>query len=256
MDKENKEKALQKVMGEPVGFDISEPATKIKRNLILVSIVIIVLLWGGVEAKPDVSIFGVSLTGVTSIKMMLGLSALLIYSLVHYLWYCYELYGEWVIRITGVSVGFITGGTFSGDGMDYPSNPKQSTLYNWWRERSRDLPDYRKTANKIEESFEDIKSKIESIRESAGLRYNVDSARDAVQHLQGVIGQLAGEISHANQLLDAARIPVSLERFDRRFRLLLKSQNARVLVVEILFPVLLAVLSAGSIIHFFMKQST
>lgn len=48
--------ALQKSMGEPVGFDISEAATKIKRNLILVSSVVLVLIFGGVEAAPGVSI--------------------------------------------------------------------------------------------------------------------------------------------------------------------------------------------------------
>ncbi|WP_421551683.1 hypothetical protein [Pseudomonas yamanorum] len=45
MADDQKVNALQKSMGEPVGFDVSEAAAKIKRNLILISSVVLVLIF-------------------------------------------------------------------------------------------------------------------------------------------------------------------------------------------------------------------
>ncbi|UVM29927.1 hypothetical protein [Pseudomonas sp. B21-021] len=220
--------ALQKTMGEPVGFDISEAAAKIKRNLILVSSVVLVLIFGGVEAAPGFSIFGVSLTGVTSTKLMIGLSVVFLYSLTHYLWYCYELYSEWAIRLTGAKLGFVTAGTFGAEGMDYPSDPKQSTLYNWWRQQSRALVDYKEIASKVDEQVSQINLRIDEIIKNENPDANGAMAHQAIVMLNTTMGQIHSSIVSTESILTQARVPVSLARFDRRFGLLLKSQNLRI----------------------------
>lgn len=244
--------ALQKSMGEPVGFDISEAATKIKRNLILVSSVVLVLIFGGVEAAPGVSIFGVSLTGVTSTKLMVGLSVVLLYSFAHYIWYCYELYSEWVIRLTGTKLGFVTAGLFGTDCMDYPSDPKQSTLYNWWCQQSRSLIDYKEVASKVDEQVTQINARIDGILNDENPSANGAMAHQAIDALKITMEQINSSIASAEAVLSQARIPVSLARFDRRFGLLLKSQNMRIFLIEIAFPIALAAFTGASLAKFFV----
>lgn len=253
MDDQKKIDALQKSMGEPVGFDISESAAKIKRNLILVSLVVLVLVFGGVEASPNVSIFGVSLSGVTSTKLMVGLSVVLFYSLVHYLWYCYELYSEWSIRLTGAKLGFVTSGVFSSEGMDYPSDPKQSTLYNWWLQQSRSMVDYKEVASKVDEQVSQINSRIDDIIKNENPSSNGAMAHQAIVLLKSTMEQINSSIASTESVLTQARIPVSLARFDRRFGLLLKSQNMRIFLIEIALPIALAAFSAASLARFFVS---
>jgi hypothetical protein len=245
--------ALQKSLGEPVGFDISEAAAKIKRNLILVSSVVLVLIFGGVEAAPGVSIFGVSLTGVTSTKLMIGLSVVLFYSFAHYLWYCYELYSEWVIRLTGAKLGFVTSGTFGAEGMDYPSDPKQSTLYNWWLQQSQSLVDYKGIASKLDEQVEKINLRIDDIINNENPTANIAMTHQAIASLKTSVEQIDTSIRTTEAILTQTRIPVSLARFDRRFGLLLKSQNMRIFLIEIALPIALAVFSGASLAKFFVS---
>lgn len=245
--------ALRKSMGEPIGFDISEAAAKIKRNLILISSVVLVLIFGGVEAAPGVSIFGVSLTGVTSTKLMIGLSIVLLYSLSHYLWYCYELYSEWAIRLTGAKLGFVTSGAFGADGMDYPSDPKQSTLYNWWCHQSQGLMDYKSVIGKIDDQVAEINLRIDEIFKMENQGSNGAMASQSIMQLKGILDQVKSSMVVTESVLTHARIPVSLARFDRRFGLLLKSQNLRVFLVEITLPISLAAFSAASLVRFFLR---
>lgn len=245
--------ALQRSMGQPIGFDISEAATKIKRNLILVSSVALVLIFGGVEAAPGVSIFGVSLTGVTSTKLMVGLSIVLFYTLAHYLWYCYELYSEWVIRLTGAKLGFVTGGGVGAEGMDYPSDPKQSTLYNWWLGRSRALIDCKEVASKVDVQVAQINLRIDDIVNNENPSANGAMAHQAIMLLNSTLEQVNSSILSTEAVLMQVRIPVSLARFDRRFGLLLKSQNLRIILIEIAFPIALAAFSGASLAKFFVS---
>lgn len=245
--------ALQKAMGEPVGFDISEAAAKIKRNLLLIASVVLILIFGGVEASSQVSIFGVSLTGVTSVKLMIGLSVVLVYSFAHYLWYCFELYSEWAVRLTGAKLGFVTAGTFGANGVDYPSDPKQSTLYNWWRQQSASLIDYKEIALRVDEQVAKINARIDEVVAKENPSTNGAMAHQAIVDLKKTMDQVNSSIAATETFLGQARIPVSLARFDRRFELLLKSQNMRVFVIEIAFPIALAAFAGASLVKFFFS---
>jgi hypothetical protein len=212
--------------------------------------VVLVLIFGGVEAAPGVSIFGVSLTGVTSTKLMVGLSIVLFYSLAHYLWYCYELYSEWVIRLTGAKLGFVTGGSFSAEGMDYPSDPKQSTLYNWWGVQSQILLNYKEAVSKVDQHMTQISLKMEDF---ANDKSEPGQVRLQIAYLRATMEQIHSSIVSTESILTNSRIPVSLARFDRRFGLLLKSQNLRVVLIEIVFPIFLAVFAGASLAKFLVS---
>lgn len=242
---------ISKVLGEPVGFDISETARKLRMNLILVSVVVLVLIVGEIEAGSDFSVFGVKLTGVTPFKFMVGLSIVLAYTLIHFLWYCYEFYSEWSIRITGTKLAFVTGAKMGAEGADYPDDPKQSTLYTWWTEEAKSMVAYSDLVNRVDNSIQEFSAHIDQLEKrdmtSAG------SVSASIQGLKSTLEQVKGAFRSTESVITNTRIPESLSRFDRRFRLLLKSQNMRVLVVDIVFPILLSLAAAGYLLRFFIQ---
>ncbi|MWV17518.1 hypothetical protein F3I16_15860 [Pseudomonas sp. L-22-4S-12] len=240
MSEEQKIEALKKVLGEPIGFDISDAALKVKRNLMLVSLVVIVLVLGELKTSSKISIFGVSLDGVTPDKMMLGLAVVLIYSLIHYLWYCFELAGEWSLRVTGARLGFVTGAQWAEEGIDYPADPKQSTLYTWWLQEIKSFAYYKDLIAKVEEHKEEIDKRIEDIVKNNNPGSNGAMASNAITQLKGALEQARSSVSKAESIIANQRINVSLERFDKRFGLVLRSQNLRVLLAEILLPIFMA----------------
>jgi hypothetical protein len=242
---------IAKVLGEPVGFDISETAAKLRRNLMLVSMLIIVLIVGEISAGNDFSIFGVKLVGVTPSKLMVGLSIVLAYTFLHFLWYCYEFYSEWSIRITGTKLTFVTGAKLGATGADYPDNPKQSTLYTWWLQESRSMKAYEELLSRVNESILRFDSHIEQLQQVD--RTPGGSVSQSIQGVKNTLEQIKNSLESTESIITNTRIPESLERFDNRFRLLLKSQNMRLAFVEIGVPVVLSLGAAVCLFSFFLK---
>jgi hypothetical protein len=243
---------IAKVLGEPVGFDISETAAKLRRNLMLVSMLVMVLIVGEISAGSDFSIFGVKLVGVTPSKLMVGLSIVLAYTLLHFLWYCYELYSEWSIRITGTKLAFVTGAKLGATGADYPDNPRQSTLYSWWLQEARSMKAYEDLLSRVDESIRRFDSHTEQLQ-----RIDMTAAGTVSQSIQGMkntLEQVRSSLASTENTITNTRIPESLERFDNRFRLLLNSQNMRSAFVEIGVPVVLSLGAATCLIWFFLKH--
>lgn len=243
---------ISKVLGEPVGFDISEVAAKLRRNLILVSMVVLVLILGEIEAGKDFSVLGIKLTGVTPFKLMVGLSIVLMYTLVHFMWYCYELYSEWVVRVTGTRLGFVTSGKYGAVGADYPDDPKQSTLYTWWVQEAKSMGAYSDLVNRVDTSIQDFSAHIDQL----GNRdmTTAGSVTASIQGMKNTLEQLRGALSSTESVITNTRIPESLSRFDRRFSLLLKSQNLRTLVVEVALPILLSLTATCYLVRFFIQH--
>jgi len=246
------EEALNKALGNPIAFESSENATKIKRNLIIISVVVIFLILGEITASDKVSLFGVSLEGVTPEKLMTGLGVFLIYNQLHYAWFCYDLFGEWAVRITGTRAAYTTVGVFGSEGLDYSSDPKQSTLYNWWKHERVRMNTLRNLAERSEQLNIYLEGARRPIADSDRGKYNqVFNLADNYLHAQ--LNEIKQNIDEVNRRLDEPRINVSLKRFDDRFQLLLRSQNLRVLVTELLFPNLLSLYALALLYAFFSQ---
>ena len=243
---------IAKVLGEPVGFDISETAAKLRRNLILVSMVVLVLIVGEIEAGSDFSILGVKLTGVTPFKLMVGLSIVLAYTLIHFIWYCYELYSEWSVRVTGTKLAFVTGAKFGATGADYPDDPKQSTLYTWWIQEARSMTAYSDLLKRVDESVQQFSAHVEQLQQrdmTVG-----GSVSSSIQGMNNTLEQIRRSLDSTESTITNTRIPESLSRFDRRFSLLLKSQNLRTMVVEVGIPTILSLAAGCYLVSFFIQH--
>lgn len=248
---ERKYDVMEAVLGKPAGFDISEAAAKIRRNLILVSSVILALVFGGVESKPDFIIFGVSLVGVTSVKLMLGLFLVLIYTVLHYAWYVYELYSEWSVRLTGTNFAFNDVPRTRPDNSDYPVDPKQSSIYSWWIQEVSSYGAYSELLHAVEKYIEETRSRLNEIESGSNNSLDFTIVHQSVGGLENTLSQVRYVLSSNEKLFLSDRIPVSLGRFDRRFRSLLRSQNLRVVLVEVALPFALALCALFSLVKFF-----
>ncbi len=245
---------IAKVLGEPIGFDISETAAKLRRNLILVSMLVLVLIVGEIDAGSDFSIFGVKLIGVTPFKLMIGLSIVLAYTLFNFVWYCYELYSEWSVRITGTKLAFVTVAKSGSAGADYPDDPKQSTLYTWWTKATDTMTAYSDLVNRVDESIQQFSAHIDQLQKLDTA--SPGSVISSMREMKDTLNQVRHSLASTESVITNTRIPESLARFDRRFRLLLKSQNLRTLIVGVCVPIALSLAAIYYLLRFFIQYQS
>jgi hypothetical protein len=232
--------AVEKILGKPIGFDISESAAKIKRNLMLVSFLVLVLAIGELETS-NVTVFGAKLGGVTPDKLMVGLSVILLYTFLHYLWYCFDLLGEWSVRVTGIRAINGSRGIFGGGRDDIAVDPEQTTLYSWWLYKSKEAESYGRFVEGVDLKLAELEIKLQEIDTEGKYAHFIQAgAGGGVAEVRGLIRR---DLVTFTSLVKEKMIPVSLERFDSRFKLLIRSQNLRVLLVDVIAPVLLALVA-------------
>ena len=125
--------AVQKVLGEPIFAGLSDRAWRARTQLYGVSIAAIALEKFGLHVNADATVFGFNLTDVSDAAIHRFVIAALIYLVLHFAWLSWENFLEWLLRLTGMRVAFVTVGQFSSAEGGYPSELSQSTLSNWWK---------------------------------------------------------------------------------------------------------------------------
>ncbi|KJZ67247.1 hypothetical protein [Pseudomonas fluorescens] len=232
---------VERVLGSPVGYDLSEPAAKTKRVVISLSIAMACLVLAKIEPGDQFSLAGITLKGITSYKLILGLLIALCWTYVHFGWYAVESFMEWRLRITGTKVAFVTTGMLASHNGDYPGDPKQSTLYNWWVGQARQMKPLGAKVDEIENRIALLKTEIDSPTPVSPGVAGVTERDKGFTKLENALLQLRHELMASTKAVESERIPASLARFDGWFRNLLTLQNVRVLVVDIAFPMVLGV---------------
>jgi len=242
---EKEREAAEQVLGKPFAAAMSDATEKIRRNLMVVSCLTVAVVMLGVRVSPTNTLLGISFDGLTEDTLKKGLLAVNVYMLIHFCWCMFDELQEWRLRVTGTRSAYITGGGFGAKHADYPSEPRQSTLHNWWRTHAARIA---QTVTAVRSIEVDIDQRIAAedvpklTRFPTGAHIELHQIRQAVSTLQE-------EVSMVKTIVTDPRIVVSLERFDNAFELFLRSQNLRWLVVEAGFPVLLGVWSLGLLIR-------
>ncbi|WP_421551682.1 hypothetical protein [Pseudomonas yamanorum] len=113
--------------------------------------------------------------------------------------------------------------------------------------------DYKEVVGKIDDQVTEINLRIDDIVKMESQSSNGAMASQSIMELKSILDKVKSSMVVTESMITHARIPVSLARFDRRFGLLLKSQNLRVFLVEITLPIALAVFSVASLVRFFLK---
>ncbi|QNF15902.1 hypothetical protein FT669_00330 [Aeromonas jandaei] len=227
----DKEKLIELIMKEPSPLEATEYEEKIRRNLLISSMIAIMSLFFGITPTEQVEIWGLKFQNVTMNSIYVVLLTIIIYELGHYCWIVFNKFAYWRVRLTGSKLGTYRGssGGFSGDDPqeDTVGDEINSTFYNWMIERTHgyhaliDLISNQKAELDIlsrkvleEESNPEVISKIE---------LKVNALNDSVERL--------------SKYLDSIRISESMKRFDKWFDMVIKSQSRRWLILDCIFPI-------------------
>lgn len=231
---------VQKVLGEPIICEFSDKTWRIRTTLFAVSVVSLVVVSANLHIGAGSTVFGLQFSGLTDEVVRTGLFWVIIYLLVHFLWGAVDNFLEWRLRLTGTRVAFVTTGVFASEHADYPSDPRQSTLYNWWRSHAGSIGNIAKKTSDIEKNLADWEQQLRAKYNSGADAMNIVNACNSIAETRNRVVELTNSVKDAAKTIEAQRIPVSLERFDGWFELFLRSQNLRWLVIEFFFPVGLA----------------
>lgn len=240
---DEKIKGVEKVLKEPVAAQFSDQAWRIRTNLIVASTIGFVLSVAGLQIHADSSILGLRFTGLSDFVIRTTLAAVIVYLLLHFLWVAWDGFLEWRLRITGTRSAFQSGSFFAPDHVDYPVDPRQSTLYNWWTMQQSNIGNLGKIAEEMQANCHRWESDLEKLRTARANSpdwQNMGSVIRAIAEVREQAAKVARAVEENTKAMTDARIPASLRRFDGWFRLFLRSQNLRWFVVEFMAPVLFA----------------
>lgn len=111
---------------------------------------------------------------------------------------------------------------------------------------------YRDLLVKVEDGLKSLNGHIDELQKKD--MSPAGSVGHSIQELKSSLDQIKRSVESSEGVILNTRIPVSLERFDNRFRLLLKSQNIRIVLIEIGLPLAVSAFSVVYLIRFFCDQ--
>ncbi len=231
------QKQMEKILGEPFAMEFSNYVRKLRSNLIITSVIFISLLLGWFEITAESIFLGLKPIDSTNqhfLKLIFFLNA---YMFLHFLWCAIDYFQEWWLRLTGTRVAYVTTGKSAYVGGDYPDDPRQSTLYNWWRNEARLIASLQKPLEEIDEKLINWEVKVK--KSLKGKDPNVIHACMSINQVSTDVNKLMNSIKKSSESLESHRIPASLKRFDSHFQFYLRSQNLRWLIMELGFPLIL-----------------
>ena len=235
-DADKKAAAAESAMGEPVLAEFSEDLRRTKRNLLIVSSVVIFSHAAGIKVT-EAGFFGFKFTNPDQVWLNGAAMAFTGYLLAQFCWQMWDHLQHTRIRLTGVKLAHVTVGKISTEYGDYPDDPRQSSLYNWWSEHARRI-------GNLSEIVDRLHNGAERLEELANRPGNIDQPN--IGHVTRRASEINAELAHfrialerTRKTIESTRIPASLERFDRWFQCFRTSQVWRLFVLDIALPFLL-----------------
>ena len=157
------------------------------------------------------------------------------------------------MRITGTRVAHVTTARLAGEFQDYPNDPRQSSLYNWWKEEARKIGNINEKAQDMIAKLEACEESLNTLIQDSQNSNNLNHAQRGVSEARTAISTLINAVNEAKNTLDSSRIPASLKRFDQWFWNFLKSQNLRWFSFDFLAPILLGLAAIFLLSNFGQK---
>lgn len=228
---------VAEILGKPFDAGFDETTLKIRRNLLIASSISAIAGLSDVRLDLTKPILGFSFKNLSDDVVRWSLVAVTSYLLLHFTWCVVEAFAYWRIRVTGTRLAFKTTGSFAAPEADYPDDPKQSSLYNWWLENSRS------TLRSVTRSTEEFRKSVEKLHADpeSGIKrlpsLETQRTRDVVSRLESI----SRSIQDLNKTLRNGRIEESLRRFDGWYRFFLKSQNLRWILIDVIAPIAIAI---------------
>lgn len=247
---------LDKLMAEPINEPISNIFYSIKRNLMLTSFIGVLL--GILRPKINsLSILGVHITlpDCASEWIYWCLVAILFYNLLHYISECALNFFYWRNRYTGSKLSHVTTGKFSHEGLDYPDNPKHSSLYRWWLENKNMAKELHDIHSDLLSFIQETEIKISELTKGNPSAHKPGEINSHIQKINNKSYEIAKNIKSINDVLSDERIKISLDRFERWFKKLLTLQSIKWIFFEFIIPIIFGLISLVILIIGFPDNS-
>ena len=231
-------KKVEQVLGQPVLPEFSEDLRRTKRNLLIVSSVVIFAQMSGIQVT-ETGFLGFKFSNPDQIWLRLGLLSVTVYLFIQFCWRMWDYILHIRLRLTGNRVSHVTTAIIASEYGDYPSDPIQSTLYNWWLEKAHRIGNLSAIADHIHsaaDSLEEVANRPGNIEMP-----NINHVQRAATEIRSGMVKLEQRIGEVEKAIGSARILVSLQRFDRWFRCFQTSQITRVILLDVVFPFVFAV---------------
>lgn len=233
------EDVARKVLGEPYPLQLSEYEERVRRNLLLYSVVSISACMLGAVSVNEPVLFGViKLPRFSSEVIYAGLLMLVFYELLNYGLMLWNSFSYWRVRLTGSRLrpSRSTGGPWSTGGEEFEDvdgEEKNSTIYIWMFERAN-------SAESILNALNERSIQLDEICVSLKRQ----------QDMEGCLGRLEVQVNMMNDslkaidnILSSARLSESFNRYDRWFYYMVKTQSVRWLVLDCAIPLLLGLIA-------------
>lgn len=242
--------AVGKALGEPFMLEFSETVRKMRTHLLIGGVVSLAAVLMDLTIEPDTPVFGVVFDGLTEEKILYLLLAINVYLLIHFSWSSIDSFQEWRLRRTGTMVSYLTiiDSAFGNDELDFPPDPRQSTLYSWWRDRSKNQIALPQAINQIDSKITLMMDAVIAELEKGQTPALANWQREFMA-VREQLKTIKSSQEEGDRLIQHDRMSVSLERFDSAFRVLLKSQNIRWMLLEWLVPLLVGASAIGALIY-------
>lgn len=234
---EDTAEAVEKVLGEPIATEFSDKAWKIRTNLITAAAIAVALTLADLHIAQGSTILGLQFLGLSDVVIRNGLVGLIAYLLIHFCWVSWDSFLEWRLRVTGTRRGFVTGMMWESEHTDIPKDPRQSTLYNWWKQAAPGIRNLSALAQQLEDTCKKWEADLQARFAGTGDWTNISNLMQLLVETRGHAEQIKRGTDAAAKALASPRIAVSLSRFDAWFQIFLRSQNLRWLLIDFVAPV-------------------
>lgn len=244
--------SIKDVLASPVMNEQTETERKIKNNLIAFSFISIFLYYGGLTISSESTILGLRFDGLTQDKIHLGFFVLVLYSLMHYLWYIRDGFTNWRLRLTAVKEmkSGTWGSLYSVPELD---DKRNNTLYNWWVWHEKTFTDRLFVNDALIACIKDIEDVYLSRKVDLGYVENVDMLCSHLSSASAAFNNSCSDTTELVKLLTNTPFSDALPNFNSSFRSFLISQNLRWLIFECCIPFGLAALSLFSLFPTVLK---
>ncbi|WP_372378576.1 hypothetical protein ACBZ91_06840 [Vibrio natriegens] len=242
-------KKIESVMREPKGIEITDYEERIRRNLLFSSLLALAFTWLSLSINNDSTFFGgLRFDNITPKAVYWILLSIISYEFIHYVWVQFNNFSHWRIRLTGMTISEVRGdggpGRLGGMNVpeDYSGRDENSNFYNWMFENRTD----RTTAmTELLKQSSEFKELVDSLKQAHSGDSKLSSMISELDRKSKTIEQSTSSLTKA---VENIRVNGSMLRFDQWYKILIRSQNARWITLDMLLPFALSLTAIISLI--------
>lgn len=241
-----------KILSEPFLDLFDDNTLRIRRNLLLLCGFTLFYIHNSLSLSKDSSFLGLRFSNLSIESVNWGVFFVVLYHVIHFIWNAFDFTLQSRLRITGNKVTHVTVGKLAGSDGDYPDDPKQSTLYNWWNDSLKEIGNI-----KIQDELDEIKKNQKELIRLIKEKIDSPQKDNIINNLSVKVSEIdrklnslsfAKQIDKILSILKRKRIIESLRRFEGWFCFYQWQQVFRIFVIEIGMPIILGIYTLTQVI--------